>query len=353
MITTNIYIIIILVIIVIIMILFLTITSKDTYKNMTRYKIPIDAVITYVDNSDLYWQKEFNKYNSNYNEDDSIEGKNSYRFKSHDEILYCIKSINKYAPFFRKIYIVVAYKSQIKNLPESKIPITVIYHHEFYKNKKHLPTFNSTSIEANIHNIPGLSEFFVYFNDDCLFGNTITEKDFILKEKDGTIKLAIQLEKLVVSHRGEPYNTEIGFYSSWKNTNKMLDELFPKTKHEYRKIVKHIPQIQRKSTHIKLNKIFNKQFNKTSESKFRGINIHNTSAGLAEYYELYTGNAIMVRDANSYRQAYVNNNLTRNERYYNKIKQVRPKYINIQSTISETNNIADFQMKEFLKEYYS
>lgn len=338
----NTFILILTLIIIVVIVIYYYDTIED-FKN----DIPIDAVITYVDNSDPLWQSQIKLYNNDINS--SSEAKVHHRFKSHDEIKYCILSINKYAPFFRKIYLVVAHSSQVPQLPESKIPINIVYHKHFYRNSNDLPTFNSTSIEANIHNIRGLSEYYIYFNDDCLFGNYVKKEDFIINHKN-KIKLVLQLENNVVSPRGITNNQEIGFYSAWKNTNKMLDKIFPESTKHKRLVIKHVPQIQRKSTHEKLNKIFIDEFRKTSTSKFRGVNIHNTSAGLAEYYELYSGNALIKNY--SYIQAYINDNLERNEKFYKKIKEQKPKFINIQSTMSENNIKADKQLKEFLKEYY-
>ena len=55
---------------------------------------------------------------------------------------------------------------------------TIISHNEIFPNKDHLPTFNSRAIEANIHRIPGLSDNFIYFNDDWAFMNPICPSDF-------------------------------------------------------------------------------------------------------------------------------------------------------------------------------
>ena len=48
--------------------------------------------------------------------------------------------------------------------------------------KENLPTFNSNAIEMNMHKIKGLSEQFVYFNDDMFLTNKVFPEDFF---KDG------------------------------------------------------------------------------------------------------------------------------------------------------------------------
>jgi hypothetical protein len=56
----------------------------------------------------------------------------------------------------------------------------VVRHSEII-DKKYLPLFNSLPIEASIHHIPGLSENFLYSNDDCFFGDYISKDDLYNK----------------------------------------------------------------------------------------------------------------------------------------------------------------------------
>lgn len=44
--------------------------------------------------------------------------------------------------------------------------------------RAYLPTFNSHVIEAFLHEIPGLAERFIYFNDDMFLGNRVSVSDF-------------------------------------------------------------------------------------------------------------------------------------------------------------------------------
>jgi len=49
-------------------------------------------------------------------------------------------------------------------------PLRVVPHSALFPNQTHLPTFSSPAIEAHIHRIPGLSDKFLYLNDDVMFG---------------------------------------------------------------------------------------------------------------------------------------------------------------------------------------
>ena len=46
-----------------------------------------------------------------------------------------------------------------------------------------LPTFNTRSIETMIWNIKGLSDYFIYMNDDFFFNQPVRINDFLDGEK--------------------------------------------------------------------------------------------------------------------------------------------------------------------------
>jgi hypothetical protein len=66
---------------------------------------------------------------------------------------------------------------------------------EIFKNKSHLPTFNSLAIESHIHRIPGLSKHFIYMNDDFLFLNKVELKDFYTKETGFKVRQLFKLQE--------------------------------------------------------------------------------------------------------------------------------------------------------------
>lgn len=77
----------------------------------------------------------------------------------------------------RKIFIVT--NGQIPSWLNVQHPrIHLIPHETIFANASHLPTFSSPAIEANLHRIPGLSEHFVYLNDDVMFGRAVYPSDF-------------------------------------------------------------------------------------------------------------------------------------------------------------------------------
>lgn len=99
------------------------------------------------------------------------------RFRDSEELRYSLRSLEKYAPWIRKIFLVT--DNQVPywlNLENSRIQI--VPHTEIFPNKSHLPVFSSPAIESHIHRIKGLSKKFIYFNDDVFLGAPTYPEDF-------------------------------------------------------------------------------------------------------------------------------------------------------------------------------
>ncbi len=153
---------------------------------MTNF--PIDAVITWVDGSDERHKAKRMKYGNEtiFNAED-IAG--SSRFASLGEIFYCVASLNRFAPWLNKIYLVTDEQDpQIDKLiekyfPEKHIPIEIVDHKTIFRGyEEYLPTFNSISIESMTWRIPGLSEHYIEFNDDFILAAPVTPEDFFTSD---------------------------------------------------------------------------------------------------------------------------------------------------------------------------
>jgi len=100
------------------------------------------------------------------------------RFEDNDELRYSLRSVEKHASWVRHIFIVT--NGQIPywlNLDDERV--TVVSHADIFVNKSHLPTFSSPAIESHLHRIPGISDWFIYMNDDVLFGRDVWPDDFV------------------------------------------------------------------------------------------------------------------------------------------------------------------------------
>ncbi|XP_075228140.1 N-acetylglucosamine-1-phosphate transferase subunits alpha and beta [Lycorma delicatula] len=100
------------------------------------------------------------------------------RFDDKEELRYSLRSLEKFAPWVRKVYLVT--NGQIPHWLNLENPrIKIVTHYEIFTNKTHLPTFSSPAIETHLHRIPGLSEKFLYINDDIFLGSEVWPDDFV------------------------------------------------------------------------------------------------------------------------------------------------------------------------------
>lgn len=119
----------------------------------------IDFVITWVDGADKAWRKEKAHYSPGNNTDDSEE-----RYREWGFLKYWFRGVEKFAPWVRKIHFITW--GHLPGWLDRNHRKLHIVRHEDYIPEKYLPVFNSTVLEIYLHKIKGLSEHFVYFNDD-------------------------------------------------------------------------------------------------------------------------------------------------------------------------------------------
>lgn len=143
----------------------------------------IDIVIAWVDGNDIELKKKRHKYLTGSDASDAIS---DTRFASNNEIYYNIASILKYVPFCRNIFIVTDQQKPqwINEFADQGLcapdKIQIVDHQDLFNGfQEHLPTFNTRSIESMLWNIPGLSEYFIYLNDDFFFNAPARLEDFL------------------------------------------------------------------------------------------------------------------------------------------------------------------------------
>jgi hypothetical protein len=143
---------------------------------------PVDAVITWVDGTEIAHKKKLAQYLKS-NRIERTEHSPPTRYNQCGELIYCIQSIMRYAPWIRIIHIVTDQQTPmlLETLTHSTWSnrIKLVDHKAlFHGFEQHLPTFNSLSIEIMLWRIANLSEQYIYFNDDCLLIRPVKYEDF-------------------------------------------------------------------------------------------------------------------------------------------------------------------------------
>ncbi|NXG72513.1 GNPTA phosphotransferase, partial [Baryphthengus martii] len=151
--------------------------SKQAKKNMT-----IDGKELMLNPAYLLWDL------SSVSQSKQDEDISASRFEDNEELRYSLRSIERHAPWVRHIFIVT--NGQIPSWLNLDNPrITVVTHQEIFQNESHLPTFSSPAIESHIHRISGLSQKFIYLNDDVMFGKDVWPDDFYSHSKGQKVYL--------------------------------------------------------------------------------------------------------------------------------------------------------------------
>jgi Stealth protein CR2, conserved region 2/Stealth protein CR1, conserved region 1/Stealth protein CR3, conserved region 3 len=307
---------------------------------LKKDKGPIDIVYTWVNGQESPWQQKRDKAMREYTAPATCEAKVKSRFRNRDELKYSLRSIYHYAKFVNHIYIVTDAQrpSWLKNHPK----ITVVDHKHIFSNHGHLPTFNSHAIEANLHKIPGLSERFIYFNDDVFLGKPIKAKRFF--SKNGKIKIFLSES---VAARGIYSPRNIGFVAGWKNTNQLLDNIFINKKRKKRYYLNHAPFAFRKSQIRQFETLLPDVVQRNSSHKFRSPEDFAFTNGLIQYFALYQGQARKARFKSMV--VYFGNDLNRNEFLLNRLKKKKPSAFCLEDVANVDNAAADKQLNEFME----
>ena len=122
---------------------------------------PIDFVIPWVDGSDPEWAREKDRFSGH--EDSSVDNRDS-RYRDWGLLKYWFRGVERFAPWVNHIFFVTC--GHVPEWLNLSAPKLVHVKHSDYIPQEYLPTFSSHPIELNLHRIDGLSEHFVYFNDD-------------------------------------------------------------------------------------------------------------------------------------------------------------------------------------------
>lgn len=142
-------------------------------------KNSIDFVVMWVDGNDPVWRAEKEKYSNN-----PKKNKNSdlseVRYRDWENLEIWVQNALKFAPWVHNIFVITANQK-----PDflDKYEKVVHVNHSDYIPYEYLPTFNSHTIELNIHRIENLSEQFVLFNDDMFLIDQVTPEDFFVNGK--------------------------------------------------------------------------------------------------------------------------------------------------------------------------
>lgn len=207
---------------------------------------------------------------------------NEARFRQIDELKYALRSVYMFAPWIRRIFIATdsAAPAWLSEHPS----VTIVRSEEFFADPTVLPTHNSQAVECQLHNIEGLSEHFLYSNDDMFFGRPVGPDMFFTP---GGITKFIEAETRI--GLGDNDAQRSGFENAARVNRKLLWNRFGRitTRH-----LEHTAAPLKRSIVAKMEREFPVEFKKTAASRFRAADNISVTNSFYHYYALLTGLAV-------------------------------------------------------------
>jgi hypothetical protein len=301
----------------------------------------IDVVYTWVDGSDAQFLTDLGKYQDlEINIDDPhITGKR--RFRNNDELRYSLRSLECHAPWTNRVFLVT--NGQVPTWLNLEHPrLRLVKHSEIFPDPTHLPTFNSCAIESHLHRIHGLSEFFLYFNDDMFLGRPISRDDFLPDNDVQKVRvegstLPESLENGDRTARGHAFNRQL------------LRQHFG----DYNFLsIAHVPYLYSRSGINKIQKLWEEEFTSSSAMRFRtpksiAVRILYThcqvSEKLAKYFSEPRENYVFVKFKEP---------LERTMELLAEIKQASPMFFAINDDWDGPCETINRIIREFLEDYF-
>ncbi|MGV8877246.1 MAG: stealth family protein [Rhodoglobus sp.] len=245
----------------------------------------IDIVFSWVDGAELEWQQARADRMKNFvvGEGDDSDA----RFRQLDELKYALRSVHLFAPWIRNIYI--ATDSPRPAWLAQHPRVTLMRSEDFFANHDDLPTHNSHAVESQLHKIPGLSEHFLYSNDDMFFGRPVSAAAFFTP---GGVSKFIEARTRI--GLGQSSIERSGFENAARVNRKLLQQKFGATITRH---LEHAATPLRVSVMQELEREFPDDFARTSASAFRQATDISVTNSLYHYYALLSGKAIVQADA--------------------------------------------------------
>lgn len=135
-------------------------------------------VYLWCDGNDPEFRKRKEQYSGNKAHKNAT---GNVRFWDNEELRYSLRSLEKFAPWINHVYIIT--DRQVPYwLDTSYEKVTVVDHSEIMPAEA-IPCFNSNVIEYYLPYAPGLSEKFLYGNDDMFFCAPCAPEDFFEGDK--------------------------------------------------------------------------------------------------------------------------------------------------------------------------
>lgn len=241
------------------------------------YTTPVDAVYTWVNHADKDWQAAWCSTFPNEKFDPD-------RYTSNDELRYSLRSLNKYAPWINRIFIVSNCRQPGWMVEHPKI--VWVKHEEIFPSESMIPTFNSHAIEACLHRIPELSENFLYLNDDFVLNQPCLPQDFF--DEVGRSVAYFEPYGMVDSKAGR--DKSLDYLAAANNSKELLKSVF--SDYDARCLHRHVPYALKKTILQEIENKFPDVIEATRIAKLRSLSDVNVTSFFYHHYAFASGRSV-------------------------------------------------------------
>ncbi|MGW0245401.1 stealth family protein [Nocardia goodfellowii] len=204
------------------------------------------------------------------------------RIRQIDELKYALRAVHKNAPWIRRIFI--ATDSAVPEWLSDHPKVTVVRALDHFSDTSGLPIFNSHAVECQLQHIDGLSEHFLYSNDDMFFARPVRPSMFFTP---AGISRFIEADTRIGP--GRNHERRSGFENAARRNRALLAERFG---HVITRHLEHTPVPLRRSVLHEMEATFEADFARTRTSRFRAATDISVTNSLYHYYALLTGRAV-------------------------------------------------------------
>jgi hypothetical protein len=219
---------------------------------------PVDVVITWVDDRTPGYRDMLRAHAKAAPDLDPARTRDTL-----ETLRYGLRSLERHAPWVNRVFLFTC-RPQVPAWLDAAHPRLTVIHHDEVIPAGLLPTFNSFAIISHLHLIPGLSDTFLYLEDDMLFLKDVSVSDFLAE--DGrplvfeTATPTPRHETIRNPQAERPWNLALA------EANRLLDEGFGQAPRGY---VNHVPLLIAKAEWQAMVERFPQAFDATRRARFR------------------------------------------------------------------------------------
>lgn len=219
---------------------------------------PIDVVITWVDDSTPGYHEMLKAHATAAPDLDPARTRDNL-----DLLRFNLRTLERHAPWVNRV-ILFTCRPQVPAWLQTSHPRLTVVHHDEVIPAALLPTFNSFAIISHLHLIPGLSDTFLYLEDDMLLMKDVSIADFLAPDGRPLVfeqqTATPRLDTIRNPQTESPWNLALA------EANRLLDAAFGLRRRGY---VNHVPLLIDKAAWRNMMERFPQAFDATRRSRFR------------------------------------------------------------------------------------